>query len=42
MSEVVAVVIGFLLFLYNNMVTALRDQLGIAISFGFLDRRLDS
>ena len=34
---VVAAVVGLLLYLYSNMVTALRDQLGIAISFDFLD-----
>lgn len=33
---VVAVVVGFLFFIYRNMVTALRDQMGIAISFNFL------
>lgn len=35
---VVAAVLGFFAFLYNNMVTSLRDQLGVAISFGFLDQ----
>lgn len=33
---VVAVVVGLLYFFYNNMVRALRDQMGIAISFGFI------
>ncbi len=35
---VVAAVLGFFAFLYNNMVTSLRDQMGVAFSFGFLDQ----
>jgi general L-amino acid transport system permease protein len=34
---VVAVVVGGIYYLYNNMTTALREQMGIAISFDFLD-----
>lgn len=34
---VVAVVVGGIYYLYNNMATALREQMGIAISFDFLD-----
>ena len=33
---VVTIVVGLLFFIYRNMVTALRDQMGIAINFGFL------
>jgi general L-amino acid transport system permease protein len=35
---VVAAVLGFFFFIYNNMVTALREQMGVAFSFGFLDQ----
>ena len=34
---VVVLVVGLLYYFYHNMVTALREQMGIAISFDFLD-----
>lgn len=34
---VVAMVLGVLFYLYRNMTSALREQMGIAISFDFLD-----
>lgn len=33
---VVAIVVGALFYFYNNMVNALKEQMGVAIDFGFL------